>query len=121
MILNVSLVNKIQRSLLTKEAIQPCELRYVLGNIFLFFSATAVTPQQLNNYLYVQNNSINLVDSQGLVGPAGFVIGIVAGAYGGFVGGMAGGNIFTGIIAGVGGAVAGGIVGIVAPAVYLHG
>ena len=80
---------------------------------------SAFAPQSLNRYLYVQNDPINFVDSNGRDLKSawntvkGAVVGAVKGAVTGATIGAAVGGVVGGIVGAVAGAVAGGIAGAI--------
>ena len=80
---------------------------------------SAFAPQSLNRYLYVQNDPINFVDSNGRGLKSawntvkGAVVGAVKGAVTGATIGAAVGGVTGGIVGAVAGAVAGGIAGAI--------
>ena len=79
---------------------------------------SAFAPQSLNRYLYVQNDPINFVDSNGrdLKSAWNTVKGAVVGAVTGAVAGTAIGAAVGGVVGGIVGAVVGGVAGGIAGA-----
>jgi RHS repeat-associated protein len=86
--------------------------QFLAANIAIAYSL--INTQAPNNFIYSQNNPVNLIDPTGEI-HAGVLVGVVAGIYGGFIGGMQSGDIWAGIISGAVGGGIGALVGVLRP------